>query len=73
MDTLKDLGFVVDISLYTVGDILDLSDDILPIKQRLGILQHGIVEGDLRGLPVSKLNDFVKAISDSMTTQANPL
>lgn len=70
---LKELGFVVDVSLYTVGDILDLADEELPIARRLKTLQHGIVEGDLRSLPVGKLNDFVKAISDAMSAEANPM
>lgn len=70
---LKELGFVIDVSLYTVGDILDLADDALPVTDRIRVLSHGIVEGDLRTLPVSKLPEFVKAISDAMGEQANPL
>lgn len=69
----EELGFEVDVSLYTVGDILDLADETLPIAQRLAILQHGIVKGNLRELPVSKLGDFVKAVSAAMSAEANPM
>jgi hypothetical protein len=69
---IKELGFVLDVSLYTVGDIIDLADDDLSIAKRIAILDHGIVEGDLRALSVSKLGDFVKAVSDAMGAQANP-
>ena len=68
---LKGLGFVVDVSVYTVGDIMDLSNEELPIADRLEILQHGIVEGDLRGLPISKLPEFIQAISEALSAEAN--
>jgi|GEM_PF-5174879 len=69
---LKEMGFVVDVSKYTVGDILDLSDETLPIAKRLEVLQHGIVSGDLRSLPISKLPEFIQAISVAMSAEANP-
>jgi len=69
---LKEMGFVVDVSKYTVGDILDLSDDALPIAKRLEVLQHGLVSGDLRSLPISKLPEFIQAISAAMSAEANP-
>ena len=69
---LKGLGFVVDVSVYTVGDIMDLSNEELPIADRLEILQHGIVEGDLCGLPISKLPEFIQAISEALSAEANP-
>lgn len=69
---LKGLGFVVDVSLYTVGDVMDLSNEKLPIADRLEILQHGIVEGDLRSLPMNKLPEFIQAISEALSAEANP-
>lgn len=72
MDKLKDMGFVVDVSLYTVGDILDLSNEKLPITDRLAVLQRGIVQGDLRSLSISRLPEFIAAISEALSTEANP-
>lgn len=71
-ETLQDLGYVIDVSLFTVGDILDLSDESVPINKRIETLQRGIVKGDLRALPIAKLPDLIAAITEEMGKEANP-
>jgi hypothetical protein len=71
-EDLKSMGYVVDVSKFTVGDILDLTDGEIPINRRLMVLQKGIVEGDLRMLPLNKLPEFIEAISTELGKQANP-
>lgn len=69
---LKKLGFEVDVSQYTVGDILDLTDETIPVRDRILILQKGITAGDLRALRIVDLPKFTDAISAALTVQANP-
>lgn len=69
---LEQMGFVIDVTKYTFGDILDLSDESIPITQRLMVLSHGLVKGNIRELPITKLADFVQAINDAVSAQANP-
>ena len=71
-EDLQSMGFVVDVSKYTVGDILDLTDSSIPINQRLIVLQRGIVQGDLRSLPLHKLPEFIEAISAELGKASNP-
>jgi len=62
----------VDISKFTVGDILDLGDDQLPLKQRIEILQRGLVGGDIRDVPITELPNVIAQISAEMSKAANP-
>jgi len=71
-EDLKSMGFVVDVSKFTVGDILDLTDGEMPMNKRLLVLQKGIMQGDLRALPISELPKFIEAISAELGKQANP-
>lgn len=71
-DALESLGFVVDASKFTVGDILDLSDEQIPLTKRLEVLNHGIVQGDLRSLPLVRLPELIAILSAELNKQANP-
>lgn len=71
-EDLQSMGFVVDVSKFTVGDVMDLTDETMGMKERLLILQRGIVQGDLRKLPLSKLQEFIEAISAELGKQSNP-
>ena len=71
-EDLNTLGFEVDVTLFNVGDIMDLTDDAIPLKERLIILQKGITKGNLRLLPLHKLPEFIEAISAELGKQGNP-
>ena len=66
------MGYEVDIELYTLGDILDLSDDTLPLKDRIMALGKGITKGNIRDLKLVDMPKFVDAISAALAAESNP-
>ena len=72
VSTLEQMGFEIDVSLYTLGDILDLTDDKMPIRDRIGALTKGITKGDVRAVRLSDLPKFAEAISTALNADSNP-
>lgn len=68
----KSLNLKLDVSVYTVGDILDMADDNIELVEKLRIIEKGIVEGDLRAVPLTQLPQVIEQISMEMNTEANP-
>jgi len=71
-NALMQMGFEVDVSLYTLGDILDLTDDKMPLRDRIGALTKGITKGDIRAVRLKDLPKFAEAISAALNEDANP-
>jgi|WetSurSiteA1Bulk_404760.scaffolds.fasta_scaffold14156_2 hypothetical protein len=70
--TLEQLGFELDLDLYEMGDIFDLSDESLSFKDRYMALAKGITKGDIRKLKVKDLPKFMEAINEALKSQTNP-
>ena len=66
------LDIKLDVSVYTVGDILDMADDSINLIEKLRIIEKGVVEGDLRSVPLVQLPQVIDRISMEVDTKANP-
>lgn len=69
---MADVPIKLDVSVYTVGDILDFADDSIDIVEKLRIIEKGVVEGDLRGVPLVELPNIISQISMEINAEANP-
>jgi hypothetical protein len=67
-----ELKIRLDVSVYTVGDLLDLDDDGIKLVDKLRIVEKGVVEGSLRAVPLVDLPKIIEQISMEINTEANP-
>ena len=64
----------LDVTKFTVGDILDLSapDVDISLVDKLRIIDRGVVKGNLRSVPILELPEVIEQITTAIKEQANP-
>lgn len=66
------LDIRLDVGKFTVGDIMDLSDESVSMLDRLKIIEKGVVQGDLRAVPINDLPQVVAQITEQLNEDSNP-